>query len=330
MGIEDEIKRRLVEGHPVEQLVADGFRKTTIYKVKSALATKSADQPRPLWYVSTNSLQGKRFKPGDNMFVDWSVTNVSGLDLYVHTAGMEPEWFRRNGQWYPVEIRSLIKPGATHTLPQKIVPIPNEVTLGEYDLRFGLQSQFLSPTLQQTSLLNQIQWSEPMIANVKHPICGSIFLSHSTRNMSLVRQLQKHLDLYGFEGVIAEDIMDPGKYLPVKFQEKVQRCSYFMALLTKEATESDWVLYEVRYARQIGKPLILLKEDNVSVPNDLALTEWVPFSRLDSAENLAHKIEEATRCVANVVASPVTLPIGAVVIGGILIFLAGLALGSKR
>ena len=95
---------------------------------------------------------------------------------------------------------------------------------------FGVEAQYLPSTEHQPL---QTQWADPLVFHVKRPLTGvSIFFSHSTKDMTLVRQLEQQLDNNGVRVIIAEDKSEPGIELKRKFESKITESTIFLALLT--------------------------------------------------------------------------------------------------
>lgn len=329
MGIEQEIANKLASGLEPLQLMQSGYNKATIYKVQRALRAKQGQVDPPNWHVDWHTNKpDNRFLPGESMILDWAFRNLSGVDMYVYLAGVQPEWMQ--GQWCYGDVRDLLKPGQAKALRLQI-PIPSDCAFGEQDIRFGLQAQFLLPNSINVNPPNQIQWSDPGIIELKYPSWGTMFISHSMKDVAMIRVLQNYLDIYGLRSIIAEDISEPSRYLPEKFAEKIHQSDFFMALLTWDAVVSEWVQQEIRYAIQIGKPPILLREEGVNLPPDINLYEWQPFSRSEDVGSLATKIVNASQYVTslarNFFNAKVELPVGTIIAGGILAFLAGIAMG---
>jgi hypothetical protein len=237
--------------------------------------------------------------------------------MYLYKIGILPEWMTSN-TWIAQDIRDLIKPGQRRFC-RLILAVPDSLPLGEYSMAFGVEMQYL-PANEFQSL--QTQWTEPIVFHVKKPFRNMcVFLSHSTKDVSLVRQLEKQLDNEGITVKIAEDVNSPGANLNQKFETMIRECPIFIALLTVDGVNSQRVLQEVNYAKQINKQMILLKEENVQIQTDI---EWVSFSRYEPPESLLKKIMEAINRVQ------VGSPVGAIIGLGILALILGAALSSKK
>ena len=330
MGIEDEIRTLLVQGmSPSDLIMNHQFKKSTVYKVYNELKMRETPITKNSWIVEDIKLDKGRFQPGDRVSISYQLRNMSTLDFYVYRGGIELEWMCENNTWYVHGNRFLLNPQESKRLHGEF-DIPLDLPLGEYDLRFGIEGQFLSSSSTGQIATNQTSWTMPLTLEVKLPPTGvTLFISHSTKNMSLVRSLSNYLDIQGITPIIAEDISSPGAHLPEKFQEQIRECDIFLALLTHEATRSKWVLYETNYALNINKPRILLKEKTVDIES-IDQYEWTPFSANEPIENITSKVLNAVETAKRQVRKPIALPLGGIILVGILAFVAGLAIGARR
>ena len=324
MGIEDEIRDLLGTGYSPQDIIYKGYRKSTVYKVHRDFTTDIVPVTAPAWQI-TWALGKQRYRPGETVVFNYTVRNTSGADLYIYRTGIQPEWLE--GEWYARENRFLLHPGNSRNLVINIL-IPTDISLGEYEMRWGLEAQFVGPGVPISNSTIQTQWAEPFVLEVKKLATGyKVFISHSTADMYLVRQLQCSLDNEGIEGVVAEDSREPGKVLEDKFKTKVRECQFFLAFLTSSGLRSDWVVFETNYAQSIKKPSILLKEKEVQAKSGI---EWVEFSRYDPPEMILAKAQDALELVRrqhyNTALSPNLAPVAMV----ILAFLFGLAIGRSR
>ena len=108
-----------------------------------------------------------------------------------------------------------------------------------------------------------------------------------------------------------------------KFESKILRATMFLALMTDNGANSKWVLEETNFAEQNNKPLILLKEEGVSIQTS---REWVSFSRNEDLDSLSHKIMNAINYIKTTQVSPIAPILG----GALLLLLLGLAFGGKK
>ena len=131
MGIEDDILMRLQQGATPSQLVANGFRKSTVYKVAEAL--RSLRAPAPLSLIRDplhrTALAISRGEIAQLTFV---VTNNSGVDLYVFQVGVRPEWLNAS-EWIPSVLRKLLGAGDSLRYDSPC-PSPRTWTLGKRTL----------------------------------------------------------------------------------------------------------------------------------------------------------------------------------------------------
>jgi len=328
MGVEDEIRELLRKGNtPVDLITTYHYKRSTVYKIYNEVKMEEKPVTGPEWIIENPNLNKSRYQEGDRASISYQLRNISSMDLYIYRVGIELEWMREGNTWYVHHDDGfLLKTGNSKSLRGEFT-IPIGCPLGEYDLSFGVEGQFLSPNLIGQSASNQTQWSMPMTVEVKRPAMGvKIFISHSTKNMSLVRSLSMYLDNNGITPIIAEDIVTPGSYLPEKFKNLIIESDVFLALLTSEAIRSEWVISETNYALSRNTPCILLKENSIDLKTPY---EWIPFSIHESEEIITQKILMAIESVKKQVRKPIQVPIGGIILVGILAFFAGLAMGSS-
>ena len=322
MSTEDEIADRLLQGYTPAQLINEGYKKSTVYKVNQEIRVHVMQTTKPKWMITNVNPVEPRALPRQMRSLSFQFENTSDKDMYLYKVGIWVEWMPSD-TWVAQDVRDLIRPGQKRFF-SFVLSVPADIALGEYSMAFGVETQYLPANEYQTT---QTQWTEPLVFHVKEPFRNlRIFLSHSTKDLSIVRQLEKQLDNYGISVVVAEEIRTPGAELKEKFESLIRDCGIFMALLTEESANSQWVLHESNYAKQINKPMILLKEQNVSIQSSY---EWVPFSRNDPPQILLKKIMDSIDRVHGGVRAEIS-PVGAIIGVGILAFILGLALGGDR
>jgi hypothetical protein len=321
MSTEDDIARRLLQGYTPNQLIEEGFKKSTVYKVNQEIKTHLAQTSKPEWKINSLFPPEPRAMPKQNLALSLQFENSSDKDMYLYKIGIWTEWMEKD-TWVSQDVKDLLKPGQRRNF-SFLLSVPDNIAFGEYSMTFGVEMQYL-PTSQYQPL--QTQWTEPVVFHVKKPLRNiRVFLSHSTIDMTLVRTLEKQLDNEGIAVIIGEDKENPGAILTQKFMSLIQGCTIFVALLTEESVNSQWVQMEMNYAKQINKPLILLKEENALVQSE---REWTPFSKYDPPEILLKKIMDAINKILSI--RPEISPAAAVIGAGILAFILGLALGGDK
>ena len=288
MGREDEIRNLLQEGHTPISLIHRGHKKSTVYKIYNTLKTFSGKITKPNWIIE-NIVFNKptvRYLPGESITVSFYFKNNSERDLYVVNVGIQTEWMIKDHTWYSQKLNIVLKPNQKKYM-NLTFPIPQTLALGEYELLFGVECQYL-PVTDYGGQSIVTQWSEPQIVNIKHQLTNeTLFLSHSVKDIQLVYELEERLDKFGIQTVIGEDNTEPGKLLETKFKEQINSSTFFLALLTDDAARSDWVNTEINHAISINKPRILLKERDLSIKMKY---EWTPFSKFDEPEKIFQTI----------------------------------------
>jgi len=231
--------------------------------------------------------KGRRYLPGDQVSLAFSFHNLSNNDMYLHRIWLYAEW--PTDEWQAIDVRDLIKSGQKRPFSTTI-QVPKDITLGEYELRVGVEKQYLPATGYQDEYLS-VEWSKPEPIHIKKPLNGTkIFISHSVQDIALIRQLAQELDNNGYTPIITEDLPEPGLELAKKFQEKIKEATVFLVVLTKKSIESEWVRKERAYAEQLKKLIIPLKEKGLSIYDPI---EWIEFSRNEEPEIIASHVISA-------------------------------------
>jgi hypothetical protein len=334
MGIQEEISKYLQTGYTPQQIINIGYKKSTVYKVYDTFKTYATQIGKPDWTITDirYNNQNKRYLPRENISISFNFENTSGRDMYINKIGVWVEWLKPD-VWIAQDVKDLVKSGQRR-LFSFIISVPNDILFGEYELRFGIEAQYL-PVIGYQDQLLQTQWTDPEIIHIKNPLTGiKVFISHSTQDMPLVRQLANHLDNYGLYPIIAEDLITPGAVLKDKFQTEIREANIFLVLFTENSINSTWVVEETNYALQIGKPTIPLKEESVRIDNSI---EWIEFSKYERPEIIFSKIMNGVnsrlynqQISNNIPISPQNNAATAIIGIGILAFLAGLFMGSAE
>jgi hypothetical protein len=120
-----------------------------------------------------------------------------------------------------------------------------------------------------------------------------VFISHSSKDLPIVRFIASQLLLYEIKPIIAEDERPKTfpQYLPDKIRTLIQQSDCVMALLTKSGVYSNWVHQEIGYALD-KKPLIPIVERDI--PSErlgfLQGAEYIPLYWEDIERSIASLI----------------------------------------
>ncbi len=284
MGVEEEIQQLLLEGRTPKEVIQMGYQKPTVYKIHGILKKGTVTETYSLWCIENIKFSQDRYQPNQSGIVTFELRNTADTDLYVYRVGIQPEWLKE--KWYSITLRVLLHPNEKK---QSVIgfDIP-QLPLDEYGIRFGTEGQYLYPSIRGIKGEQYIQWSEPVFIDIKMPrMRYKIFISHSTQDMFLIRQLAKHLDNYGIDVVIAEDIRSPGIKLEEKIYSLIRECDFVLGILTSNGVNSEWVRKEINYAHKINKPIIPLVEEGIRINMDI---EYVPFDSSESIKSILDKI----------------------------------------
>lgn len=282
MPMEEEIGDHLRKGKTPKELIQMGYSKSTVYKVYRRFYEGEVRETYSSWEIKCKFDQ-ERYQPVQRGNVEFTLKNTSTSDLYVYRVGIQPEWMKER-EWYALPARILL-----HPLEEKKFTISFEIPdlpFGEYRVSFGVEGLYLYPLKSEQS----IQWSEPVYIHIKMPRCDMmVFISHSVKDMHLIRQLRKDLDNNGVDVVLGKYVEEPGSLLYEKFERLIRESDFFLGIFTGNSIQSKWVLYETEYAFKIGKPMFLLVEKEIepSVQSDL---EYILFRMDEPVENIIERI----------------------------------------
>lgn len=292
MGIEDEIREKLQQGFTPASLVENGYKKSTVYKVHEIIKQFNNTTNPPKWTIASIAFNNDgRFMPGTTVRVSFYFKNTGERDLYVVNLGVRAEWMIFENRWMAQSVKELLKPGQMKYVSLSF-DVPNNLSLGEYDLYFGVEGQYLPVQSYEDTMLTT-QWSDPVVLHIKRPRTGvTVFLSHSVQDQYLVRDLAKKLDENGVIVLMPEEQIQNGENIQNAITRMINSSNVFLALLTESSTTSEYVKQEIEYASRINKPRILLKEKSVVFNSS---EKWAEFSKNDSPDKILQTIMQSLK-----------------------------------
>jgi len=104
-----------------------------------------------------------------------------------------------------------------------------------------------------------------------------IFLSHSTKDRSIVNQICEFLSSNQIETYIAEDEPEPGRRLDEKIHQHILEASFFLVVLTKNGDRSKLVREEIGIAIGLKKNIIPIVENGTKIESLLEGREYIPL-----------------------------------------------------
>src|SRR3990172_5214427 len=140
MSTEDEIQRRLLQGYTPTQLIEDGFKKSTVYKVNQEIKAHLTQTTKPEWQITNIYPAEPRGMPNQNRAVSFNFENTSDKDVYLYRVGIWTEWMEKD-TWVAQNVRDLIKSGQKRYF-SLVLSIPDNIALGEYLMIFGVELQY--------------------------------------------------------------------------------------------------------------------------------------------------------------------------------------------
>jgi hypothetical protein len=105
-----------------------------------------------------------------------------------------------------------------------------------------------------------------------------LFISYAHVDKWYVNQLVETLRDGGYDPWYDHSLV-PGQNWKVQLLAAIQECSAFIYAMTPESTTSQWCLWELKKAAQMGKPIIPVRlQTNATLPDILKDIQWVDFS----------------------------------------------------
>ena len=94
-----------------------------------------------------------------------------------------------------------------------------------------------------------------------------VFLSHSSMDKPFVRELRKNL--YSIcDTFFDETDIKPGQSITARLNEALTRTNLLVLLHSQHSLKSDWVQKEWASMLHMGKPLVVVKLDNATIPSE--------------------------------------------------------------
>ena len=118
-----------------------------------------------------------------------------------------------------------------------------------------------------------------------------VFISHSVKDISLVKQLQYWLDRNQIEAYIFEEYPQPGTMIGEKVARAIDRSDCVLALMTRDGSRSQWVHNEVGYAKGKEKIVIPIVENGVINGGFLEGVEYIPFRIYDPYDTISRTVQ---------------------------------------
>lgn len=127
---------------------------------------------------------------------------------------------------------------------------------------------------------------------------ATVFISHSTSDEDLARQVGAALERGGFDMWLDEHRVSPGESWAESISDALQHADAYIVLVTKQLPTSSWATVEVGAALASEKPVIpVLAEDGAVVPFVLRDRAYLdmrdPDTRSRDLDELAHLVSNA-------------------------------------
>jgi tetratricopeptide (TPR) repeat protein len=94
----------------------------------------------------------------------------------------------------------------------------------------------------------------------------SVFISHSSKDDAIVRELRQALADLGIETWADSERLSGGDLLAPVIQNEIQDADYFLVLVSLNALNSDWVQREIAHARAFQKRIVPVTLPDIGTP----------------------------------------------------------------
>ena len=94
----------------------------------------------------------------------------------------------------------------------------------------------------------------------------SVFLSHSSADKPLVRELRQSLESLGVKTWVDTERLAGGDVLLHEIKANIEKAEHFLVVLSIAALNSDWVQAEIKHARAAGKKVIAVTRPDIGSP----------------------------------------------------------------
>ena len=116
-----------------------------------------------------------------------------------------------------------------------------------------------------------------------------IFLSHSSKDKTIVRRIDKDLTSHGFLTWIDEDEIPHGASIPASIQTGLSECQVLILFVSRHSVQSKWVTteWESAISRSLsggGARVISVRLDDSEVPEFLRHYRYADFRERDEYE----------------------------------------------
>lgn len=86
----------------------------------------------------------------------------------------------------------------------------------------------------------------------------SVFISHSSKDDAIVRELRQALSDLGVETWADSERVSGGDPLTAVIREEIENVDYLLVLVSRDSLESEWVESEIEHAKSLGKRIVPL------------------------------------------------------------------------
>ena len=118
-----------------------------------------------------------------------------------------------------------------------------------------------------------------------------IFISYSTKDLAIVKELQRYLQDPSVEVFVAEYSVLPGDKLNDKIKKAIRACDHFVLLWSKNSKASEWVSQEIAIAHENDKDILpIVLDEGLHLPGFINDLKYLPaYTGLTASMQWAQK-----------------------------------------
>jgi TIR domain len=106
----------------------------------------------------------------------------------------------------------------------------------------------------------------------------SVFISHSSEDDALVRDLRQALELLRIETWVDSERTTGGQPLAETIKKAIETSDHLLVIVSTHVFNSEWVPREIEFARSLSKPIIPLMRPDVKIPAVRLLVGYEPVA----------------------------------------------------
>lgn len=254
MSIEAEIAAQLASGASASELIARGFKKSTVYKVARRQLTSVAALPNLSSIITVQpDLDRIYLLPGQSVTLRVTIANRGSTSWLISQWGIAPAWRIAVQQWESRVEEFFLRPGEQHQCAPIVLTVPQGTSLGEHELHVGVMGQRVDPVTHAATAPSTEWTMQPFIVHVQpKPRGKSVLVSSTIDNLTWARFLASALENVGLTALVARDL-DANVADPT-----IAGAALVVGFLGHSGNPWTAVEHDIQRARRQGRKTLLL------------------------------------------------------------------------